>query len=49
MSHVSLLAADKELPLCDKQEYRESAVAVPDNEHFTIGLTCGFSVAEHSY
>ena len=49
MSHVSLIAADKELPLCDRQEYRESTVTVPNNEHITIGFTCGFAVAEHSY
>ena len=49
MSHVSLIAADKELPLCDKQEYRESAVTAPGSEHFTIGFTRGFAVAEHSY
>ena len=49
MSHVSLIAADKELPLCDKREYRESTVTVPNNEHFAIGLTYGFAVAEHSY
>ena len=49
MSHVCLIAADKELPLCDKQEYRESTVTVPNNEHVTIGCTRGFAVAEHSY
>ena len=49
MSHVSLIAADKELPLCGKREYRESTVTVPDNEHFTIGFACGFAVEEHSY
>ena len=49
MSHVNLIAADKELPLCDRQEYRESTVTVPNNEHFTIGFTCGFAVTEHSY
>ena len=49
MSHVCLIAADKELPLCDKQEYRESTVTVPNNEHVTIGCTRGFAVMEHSY
>ena len=49
MSRVYLIAADKELPLCDKREYRESTVAVPNNEHVTIGFTCGFAVTEHSY
>ena len=49
MSHVSLIAADKKLPLCSKQEHRESTVAVSNNEHVTIGFTCGFAVTEHSY
>ena len=49
MSHVCLIAADKELSLCDKQEYRESTVTVPNNERFTIGFTSGFAVTEHSY
>ena len=49
MSQVYLIAADKELPLCDRQEYRESTITVPNNEHFTIGITCGFAVTEHSY
>ena len=49
MSHVCLIAADKELPLCDRQEYRESTVTVPNDEHFAIGFTCGFAVTEHSY
>ena len=48
MSHISLIAADKELPLCDRQEHRESTVAVSNSEHFTIGFTCGFAVTEHS-
>ena len=49
MSQVYLIAADKELPLCDRQEYRESTVTVPNNERFTIGCTCGFAVTEHIY
>ena len=49
MSHASLIAADKELPLCNKQENQESTVAVSNNGHFTIGFTCGFAVTEHSY
>ena len=49
MSRVCLMAADKELPLCDKQEYRESIVTVPNNQHVTIGCTRGFAVTEHSY
>ena len=49
MSRVYLIAADKELPLCDKQEYRESTTILPDGERFTIGLERGFRVEEHSY
>ena len=49
MSRVYLIAADKELPLCDKQEYRERAVTIPNGKHFTIGCTSGFRVEEHSY
>ena len=49
MSHVSLIAADKELPLCDRQEYRERTVTVPNSKSITIGCTCGFRVEKHSY
>ena len=49
MSHVSLIAAGKELPLCDKREYRESTTILPDGERFTIGLERGFRVEKHSY
>lgn len=49
MSHVNLIAADKELPLCDKQEFRESTVTVPGCEPVTVGCTCGFVVAPHEY
>ena len=49
MSRVYLIAADKELPLCSKQEHRESTVTVPDNERVTIGFTRGFAVTDHSY
>ena len=49
MSQVYLIAADKELPLCDRREYRESAVTVPNNEHVMIGCTRGFAVTEHIY
>ena len=49
MSHVNLIAAGRELPLCGRQEYRESAVTVPDSKPFTIGYACGFRVEEHSY
>ena len=49
MSHVSLIAADRELPLCDRQEYRESTAAPPNGGRFTVGLERGFMVTEHSY
>lgn len=49
MSHVSLIAADKALPLCDKQEFREYARTVPGIEPITIGFTNGFLVAPHEY
>ena len=41
MSCVYLIAADKELPLCDKKEFREHTS--------TVGFDCGFSVAPHTY
>lgn len=49
MSHVHLIAADKELPLCDRQEFRKNTVTVPGGEPVTIGFTCGFMVAPHEY
>lgn len=49
MSHVNLIAADKELPLCDRQEFRESLSSVPGCEPIMIGFTCGFIVAPHEY
>ena len=48
MSHVNLIAADRELPLCDKQEFRESTSTV-NGKAFTIGFTCGFQVSPHEY
>lgn len=48
MSCVYLIAADKELPLCDKKEFREHTNTV-NGETFTIGFDCGFSVAPHTY
>ena len=44
MSHVSLLAADKALPLCDFQEYRERT-----DGRDAIGMAAGFHVEEHTY
>ena len=49
MSHVNLIAADQELPLCNQQEFRESIVTVPGDEPVTIGFTCGFIVMPHEY
>ena len=49
MSQVYLIAADKELPLCDRQEYRESTVTLPNSRPITVGLESGFRVGEHSY
>ena len=44
MSHVSLIAADKPLPLCDFREYREKT-----SGKYTIGFAAGFYVEEHLY
>lgn len=44
MSHVSLIAADKPLPLCDHREYREKT-----SGKYTIGIAAGFSVEKHEY
>ena len=49
MSKVNLIASDQELPLCDRQEFRESTVAVSGCEPVTVGCTCGFVVAPHEY
>lgn len=48
MSHVHLIAADKELPLRDRQEFREHASTV-NGKAFTVGFACGFQVAPHQY
>ncbi len=48
MSHVNLIAAGKELPLCDRQEFRENTATV-NGKSFTIGCICGFFVAPHEY
>lgn len=44
MSHVTLIAANKKLPLCDRQEFREH-----NSGGFTVGFPCGFQVAPHEY
>lgn len=48
MSRVMLLAADRPLPLCDKQEERAKTVRV-DGRSFTVSAPAGFAVREHSY
>lgn len=48
MSHVILIAADKELPLYDRQEFRDHTTTV-SGKAFTIGFTYGFQVAPHQY
>ena len=48
MSRVCLIAADKPLPLCDRQAERSSSVRVSGKD-FTISFVTGFRVAEHAY
>ena len=48
MSRVCLIAADKPLPLCDRQEERTSTHTV-SGKPFTISFVQGFRVAEHRY
>jgi len=48
MSRVYLLAADKPLPLCDRQAERTSVIRAM-GESFTVTAVRGFRVAEHSY
>ena len=48
MSRVYLIATDKPLPLCGRQEERTSAVSVNGTSH-TSSFVRGFRVAEHRY
>ena len=48
MSRVHLIAADKPLPLCDRQEERTSTHTI-SGKPFTISFVQGFRVAEHRY
>ena len=48
MSRVLLLAADKPLPLCDRQTERTRTVSL-SGKTFTITAMGGFAVREHSY
>ena len=48
MSRVYLLAADKPLPLCNRQSERTSTTYV-NGTPYTISFVRGFRVGEHSY
>ena len=48
MSRVMLIAADKPLPLCDKQEER-TVVSRFGGEEYRITCLSGFCVSEHAY
>ena len=48
MSQVCLIAADKPLPLCDRQEERTSTVTAM-GQRITVTAFRGFRIAEHSY
>ena len=48
MSRVHLIAADKPLPLRDRQAERTSTTKVSGRE-YTISFVRGFRVAEHTY
>lgn len=48
MSRVLLIAADKPLPLCDKQEER-TVVSRCEGEEYRITCLSGFCVSEHTY
>lgn len=48
MSCCMLLAADKPLPLCEKQEERTKTVRV-EGKIFTVSCVAGFALREHSY
>ena len=48
MSRVCLIAADKPLPLCNRQSERTSTVRSM-GKNFTITALRGFRVAEHRY
>ena len=49
MSRVYLIAAGRELPLCDKQEYRERTATLPNSRPITVGSESGFRVGKHIY
>lgn len=49
MSRVILIAADKPLLLCSRQEVRTKTLKLPNGEDFVIDYEAGFQVEEHSY
>ena len=48
MSRVMLIAADKPLPLCDKQEER-TVVSRFKGEEYRVTCLSGFRISEHAY
>ena len=48
MSRVMLIAADKPLPLCDKQEER-AVISRFAGEEYRVACLSGFRVGEHAY
>ena len=48
MSRVMLIAADKPLPLCDKQEER-TVVSRFEGEEYRVTCLSGFRISEHAY
>ncbi len=48
MSRVLLLAADKPLSLCDKQEER-TVISCFEGEEYRVTCLSGFCVSEHAY
>ena len=48
MSWVMILAADKPLPLCNRQEARTNTIKIGGKEH-SISAVLGFQIIEHSY
>lgn len=48
MSRVMLIAADKPLPLCDKQEER-TVISRFQGEEYRVTCLSGFCVREHAY
>ena len=48
MSRVTLIAADKPLPLCDKRRERSKTTLI-EGEVYTVSCLSGFAVLEHAY